>query len=533
MDITRGEFKDFSQSQRSSRIGSRLSSRGSTSGSMELLSPDLSNSQYHQNEKESSEDGDSEYFSAEDEDLNVSNTEKPGQNATREKSSKEQRSVKSSFCSTNSSAHSNESAESEDYELQEAIKKMRKLDRILQKKIKLEKEVKRQRLLYQKSFHEGLALMKVENGSTYSDADNNTSKYLSLLPPPQQLDVLLERNEGGSDFEPIFQTQFQLHGSSVENDLRPKSTNDVQRNEPDTDSETTRKKTTSATSRQSSNKANKDTDFIQRNIELAKDAANLVSMTAEEKQRLSVLLEDIDEVDIDLEDSSHELAALSSGEGYLPDQSEMQRLMQIDERLQTLLTADVYRSISSTPRSKHHIQSLMHANVELATKFSKADLTEARNPSQRLVDVEERLSKLDEKWKEQFSSSGPRLTDDQLYQLLSECSRNTSPNSLTTSLGYREWNDDDTLTSSSSRLSSVTLQSASEANFDNEGKELSQSHDTISREVLGDLLKDARTCLGLDDQSHGIGGDTDSSLRNIGEIEDVENVDISDDDTSN
>jgi len=49
--------------------------------------------------------------------------------------------------------------------------------------------VKRQRLLIQKNFYSDLKKLETENkNGTYSEINNNTSKYLALLPPSQQLD---------------------------------------------------------------------------------------------------------------------------------------------------------------------------------------------------------------------------------------------------------------------------------------------------------------------------------------------------------
>ena len=67
--------------------------------------------------------------------------------------------------------------------LRKAIKKMRKLDRILSTKVTKEKEVKRQRKLLHHQLEVELDSIKEEGGGKSKDATENTTRFLALVPP--------------------------------------------------------------------------------------------------------------------------------------------------------------------------------------------------------------------------------------------------------------------------------------------------------------------------------------------------------------
>ena len=115
----------------------------------------------------------------------------------------------------------------------------------------------------------------------------------------------------------------------------------------------------------------------------------------------------------------------------------------------------------------------------------------------------------------QFDDSLPHLSDEQLHRLLDECSRSTSPNSITTSnFSKLEFHSDvdrsspasfnshhnEILSSSvlqhpdsrcSSRSSTVTITSDQEFLF--------SKPPVLDRKVLDNLLRDARSSLGIMD----------------------------------
>lgn len=70
-----------------------------------------------------------------------------------------------------------------DPELRKAIKKMRKLDRILNTRVTREKEVKRQRKMLHYQLEVELEAIKAEGGGKSKEATENTTRFLALVPP--------------------------------------------------------------------------------------------------------------------------------------------------------------------------------------------------------------------------------------------------------------------------------------------------------------------------------------------------------------
>lgn len=70
-----------------------------------------------------------------------------------------------------------------DPELRKAIKKMRKLDRILNTRVTREKEVKRQRKMLHYQLEVELEAIKEEGGGKSKEASENTTRFLALVPP--------------------------------------------------------------------------------------------------------------------------------------------------------------------------------------------------------------------------------------------------------------------------------------------------------------------------------------------------------------
>lgn len=73
----------------------------------------------------------------------------------------------------------------EDPKIRKAIKKMRKLDKILSQKLTREKEVKRKRLMMHKQYEEELERIRLGlDRSEIKDEVENTMRFLALVPPP-------------------------------------------------------------------------------------------------------------------------------------------------------------------------------------------------------------------------------------------------------------------------------------------------------------------------------------------------------------
>uniref|UniRef100_A0AAR2IUS3 Fibrous sheath-interacting protein 1 n=1 Tax=Pygocentrus nattereri TaxID=42514 RepID=A0AAR2IUS3_PYGNA len=207
--------------------------------------------------------------------------------------------------------------ENEDPELLKAIRKMKRLDRILATKISNEKEVKKQgRELHQKLWQELEVIL---------DANaENTRLFLALTSK-----VVVHTESSGSV----------EGGQEVRRDKQ-------------TDS------------RQTLNgKSKHRQDFVKKNIELAGGAGSLILMTQEEKERLDVLLKDLEE------EEAHANVSLctvptTSGEGYTPQPHELDQLLHIDVRLQLLLPVENFLSLKSpyTDRSLTQVCAVVHSS---------------------------------------------------------------------------------------------------------------------------------------------------------------------------
>lgn len=91
--------------------------------------------------------------------------------------------------------------------LKAALLKMRKLDKILRKKVEREKEVKRDRIMLQRSIKDQLAQL-TEQRKEVGDERKNTEKYLALaLPPSHNEGVVLDTWEDPIA-TPVFKTQY-------------------------------------------------------------------------------------------------------------------------------------------------------------------------------------------------------------------------------------------------------------------------------------------------------------------------------------
>nr|XP_026692526.1 fibrous sheath-interacting protein 1 isoform X2 [Ciona intestinalis] len=359
-----------------------------------------------------------------------------------------------------------------DQKMEEAIARMRKLDGILAEKVQREKQVKRETLIYQKLLQSDLIEPK-QKESIPTDVNKNTVKFLALLPPPQQLEVLLERNEVSQPPQPpqpIFPTQIIEDTTKVKQDppplTRPRSS--VESTSDNLDHETTQR---SSSSKCRSMKQNEKQNFIKRNIELVKEAGSYVQMTEEEKQRLSELLHDLNEEAF----SETEMKMVPTQQnGYSPDPIELKRLQEIDFNLQQISTSFVNSTTSS-------VQSFPTDYEPVSQKISRSELTEAAHPRERMENIEQRLQQLDQEWRGKYDVESPRLSDNQLQQLLNDAYYDMS------------------CTPSHTNLSSRISDHSSVVGNINEDSELVSTNIKLPRDVLDSLLNEARSELGIND----------------------------------
>uniref|UniRef100_A0A5F9D8C5 Fibrous sheath-interacting protein 1 n=1 Tax=Oryctolagus cuniculus TaxID=9986 RepID=A0A5F9D8C5_RABIT len=181
----------------------------------------------------------------------------------------------------------------EDSQLQDAICKMKRLDKILAKKRCREKEVKKQGLEMRIKLWEDLKSAQKGEAFQSNEEIENTKKFLSLTAASEEtVDPSHYEDEG--TFFPVFHTQvppeeYENHMHSVNQDF----THDVERN----DSLVKAEKKPFSNIEKTELRGKHNQDFIKRNIELAKNSRDLVVMTDEEKKRLVELLKDLDDQD--------------------------------------------------------------------------------------------------------------------------------------------------------------------------------------------------------------------------------------------
>ncbi|XP_048083214.1 fibrous sheath-interacting protein 1 isoform X1 [Alosa alosa] len=407
MDITRGSLEDISRPASSdrTRIGSRVSTASLGEGgriirasptSLEVLSSYTIEEQVH-----------TMVFEAKSFAENISDEDAPGD-----------------LLPSETSQTDGSDEENDDPELQKAIKKMKRLDKILAQKVSKEKEVKKKgRELSQKLWRE---LQELPTKGGRKDVIENTKLFLALTSSTS--------NESNVELDvvPVFRTQIPekeypsqkcVEGECKKSDsaTEPSEVDEEQDKEGKADSS---RQTGDATGKQAQN-------FVTKNIELA-SSGHHVPMTLDEKQRLCELLQDIDN---ESEDhcstvADHEGTAsmctmsIRLGEGYTPEPSELDQLVQIDSRLHTLLPREDFLSVRS-PYPDHNLPQVMEVGLSLAAEETPLGeralraMRETREQEARLRDIQQQLDAMERSQTE--SMELPRLAEEQLHSLLLEC----------------------------------------------------------------------------------------------------------------
>ncbi|XP_060070589.1 fibrous sheath-interacting protein 1-like [Ylistrum balloti] len=354
-----------------------------------------------------------------------------------------------------------------DPKLKDAILKMRKLDRILAKKVKREREVKKDRIMLQRRIKDELTDLKSEGSNERKEEKMNTSKYLALTLPPSH-------NEGvevpNSLNEPVFTTQLneqdypdvhrqngevgsghrQRKGSSHRSNTASERSDCHSQQDSELGSETS-----SLAGSKSGKRKKRKKDFIKRNRELASEAENPVPMTDEEKTRVNQLLEGLDALPEVLEEdesvsdfsvSNPFQIAVRPGEGFQPEPDDQRSLSNIDSRLRTILPPEDYESVTSasicsTPQYKL-FKPVVDVRSERFGEKALLDNKDQRELRARLQAVEEELGKLHMSHELEISET-PKLEEDQLQDLLDQCARSLSRTTYTGTNSRTTFNDAD------------------------------------------------------------------------------------------
>ncbi|XP_045058016.1 fibrous sheath-interacting protein 1 isoform X2 [Desmodus rotundus] len=305
-----------------------------------------------------------------------------------------------------------------DSQLQDAIQKMKKLDKILVKKQYREKEIKKQGLEMRIKLWEDLKSAK--NSALPSNEEmENTKKFIALTAASEEI-ADPSRYEHEDTFFSVFHTQvppeeYENHIQTVSQDF----TCDVERNEP----------LIQAENRPFSNtekielRCKHSRDFIKRNIELAKNSGKPVVMIDREKKRLAELLKDLDDRDSGLSSSEGDQSGwLVPGEGYTLEATQHQQLAEIDIKLQELSAASLTMS-SFSPRLENQNDQEPDLNdddrnMEITPGEEVLRNTkEQRDQQNRLKEIDAKLRKM----KENVLDSTSLLSEEQLRHLLDEC----------------------------------------------------------------------------------------------------------------
>ncbi|XP_048456508.1 fibrous sheath-interacting protein 1 isoform X2 [Rhincodon typus] len=226
----------------------------------------------------------------------------------------------------------------EDAQLEEAIVKMKKLDKILVMKQEKERQVKKQGEELRKKLWEEL---ESEELVVCPEVAENTKNFLALTP-----------TGNGADMEvtPIFHTQLPMEEYERDNKERDQDYQDSSERVKLT-SETNSKSVHYKDQRNQMFPQNriKVKDFVKKNIELAKEAKNPVLLTDDEKKRLADLLMDVEADSSNNEDTSVPWAlSVAERERYTPEPMVQQHLAEIDAKLQVFNLDDDFPMTTSS-----------------------------------------------------------------------------------------------------------------------------------------------------------------------------------------
>ncbi|XP_031134304.1 fibrous sheath-interacting protein 1 isoform X2 [Sander lucioperca] len=312
--------------------------------------------------------------------------------------------------------------EKEDSKLQRAIEEMRRLDEILSAKICIEKEVKRQRKELKAKLWQELQ-NKPEGHSECAQEAMNTRLFLALEAPTGT-------EEEDDDFVPVFETQVpdceHIRDSQYleQSEKRPDSSTESF----ELGHEEKREEQFEGSHCGASKGKKKQKDFVKRNIELVSGEEDKVFMTQAEKERLADLLREVDEEDgARGADSEEDMWAVSvlTGQGYSPEPSDLEQLIDIDSKICLLLPAEELLSVQS---SFTNLSMSQGRGSEVGWKCDGdpqpgeqvlLDIKERRGQERRLREIQQQLEILGQG--QEMTNESPDFTEEQLLSLLDGC----------------------------------------------------------------------------------------------------------------
>ncbi|XP_064280260.1 fibrous sheath-interacting protein 1 isoform X3 [Passer domesticus] len=289
--------------------------------------------------------------------------------------------------------------------IQAAIKKMNKLDAILEKQCFKEKAVKKRGREMRAMLWEELQCIRTTGSN---EEVENINKFLAVFASWHNTADLSHTKE-----DEICTSVFHPHTNPEDYDCHKAQENQ------DYPSELETEKTAEKT--HSKNKTNQH--FIKKNIELARDSGNQFVMLEGERKRLTELLKDTED-GTELQDLEENVPVWQApGEGYTPELVEFHLLNEIDSKLQLLLSDGELPALSSSSSkcpSQMYQEPLVYASRSLETIPGEKvlrDNKEKRDQQNRLKEIDYQLESLERSLTEEQTS----LSEEQLKTLLEEC----------------------------------------------------------------------------------------------------------------
>ncbi|XP_059705762.1 fibrous sheath-interacting protein 1 isoform X2 [Haemorhous mexicanus] len=290
-------------------------------------------------------------------------------------------------------------------QIQAAIRKMNKLDTILEKRCFKEKAVKKQGREMRAMLWEELQCIRTTGSN---EEVENTNRFLAVFSPWHNTADLSHAKE-----DEICTSVFHIHANPEDYNCHKAQENQ------DYPSELETEKTPEKT--HSKNKTS--LHFIKKNIELARDSGNQFVMLEGERKRLTELLNDTED-GTELQDLEENVSVWHApGEGYTPELMEFHLLNEIDNKLQLLLSDGEFPALSSSSSkspSQIYQEPLVFTSRSLETIPGEKvlrDNKEKRDQQNRLKEIDYQLESLERRLTEEQTS----LSEEQLKTLLEEC----------------------------------------------------------------------------------------------------------------
>ncbi|XP_030574514.1 fibrous sheath-interacting protein 1 isoform X4 [Archocentrus centrarchus] len=282
-------------------------------------------------------------------------------------------------------SHTDASEEdNEHFKLQRAIEEIKRLDEILSAKICKQKEIRRQRKELQAKLWQEFLQNRPEGHSESAQEALNTRLFLAL--------EAQNETEEEDDFVPVFDTQIPEHEQNGNNQhLKPS------KKRPDSliksfggEYEDTGEDQFESSCSGDSKGMNKQKDFVKKNIE-------------ETMWAVSVL----------------------TGQGYTPEPSDLEHLIDIDSKIRLLLPVEEFHSVQS---SYTNVTMSQGPGSEVCWKCDGdpqpgekvlQDIKERRGQERRLQEIQRQLELLGQS--QEMTSESPDLTEEQLLGLMDGC----------------------------------------------------------------------------------------------------------------